>query len=218
MTWIGKWLPLFRFAGSADYWRKRYRWGGDSGAGSTGPAAAYKAQVLNGFVRRYGVRNVVEFGCGDGRQLQLAEYPQYLGLDISPEAIALCRSRFSDDSSKRFELVGDYRGDVFDLALSLDVLFHLVEDNVYDDYLRRLFSVAQRYVVVYATSSAVVKGTLSHVRHRPVEHDIRERFPGFMRMLEAEANLPGPVEHGEGGFTRFFLYRREGGMDESDSH
>ena len=49
------------FRGSAAYWDARYRAGGNSGAGSYGRLAAFKAEVLNEFVRRRGIRSIVEF-------------------------------------------------------------------------------------------------------------------------------------------------------------
>lgn len=209
MKWLGKWLPLLNFRGSGDYWRQRYRLGGDSGEGSGGVWADYKARVLNAFVEEQGITEIIEFGCGDGRQLELAEYPLYLGLDISPEAVALCRLRFVSDASKQFMLLDEYVGQKADLSLSLDVLFHLVEDGVYFDYLERLFKAGRRFVVVYATSIGNKPKTLRHVRHRPVEADIATRFPGFARRADLEARLPAPPgEQGEGGYTRFFIYQR----------
>lgn len=38
----------------------------------------------NDFVRARGIDSVIEFGCGDGAQLALAEYPAYGGIDVSP--------------------------------------------------------------------------------------------------------------------------------------
>src|SRR5579859_8234848 len=61
-----------QFRGSSTYWEERYRAGGNSGAGSYGRLAEFKAEVLNGFVHSRGIRSVVEFGCGDGAQLALA--------------------------------------------------------------------------------------------------------------------------------------------------
>src|ERR1041385_8036217 len=80
--------------GSAQYWEARYREGGNSGDGSYGRLASFKAQVLNDFVARNQIRSVVEFGCGDGNQLSLAQYPKYLGLDVSPTAVLNCAARF----------------------------------------------------------------------------------------------------------------------------
>jgi len=211
MKWLGKWLPLLRFHGSDRYWKQRYRLGGDSGAGSSGTAAAYKAQVLNDFVCAHGISDVIEFGCGDGRQLALARYPNYLGLDISPEAINRCRTRFADDPGKHFSLLEEYAGEMASLALSLDVLFHLVEDEIYFAYLARLFAASHRFVIVYSTSRNDAPRTLRHVRHRPVETDIANHFTDFVRLTTLEATLPSPVEQGEGGYTRFFIYQRISG-------
>lgn len=63
----------------------RYRLGLTSGSGSEVELASYKAGIVNNFVRERPVRRAVEFGCGDGQQLALAVYPQYLGLDVSPK-------------------------------------------------------------------------------------------------------------------------------------
>ena len=81
------------FDGSADYWDRRYRLGSDSGAGSYGRTAVHKAAFLNTFVAEHHVPSVIEFGCGDGHQLSLAEYPRYVGLDVSSEAVRACQAR-----------------------------------------------------------------------------------------------------------------------------
>ena len=39
------------------------------GQGSAGQLAAFKAEILNGFVKEDVVQSIVESGCGDGRQL-----------------------------------------------------------------------------------------------------------------------------------------------------
>ena len=36
-----------------------------------------------------------------------------------------------------------------ELALSLDVIYHLVEDTVYESYMGQLFDSATKYVIVY---------------------------------------------------------------------
>jgi SAM-dependent methyltransferase len=208
MSWISRWLPLLRFGGSRDYWEKRYRLGGDSGAGSYGEPARYKAAVLNQFVADHDVRSLIEFGCGDGHQLALARYPAYLGIDISQAAVDMCKARFTGDPTKQFTTTADYRGEQADLALSLDVLFHLVEDDVFDGYLESLFAAAQRFVIVYSTSTADPVKTLPHVRHRDVEQAIASRYPAFTRMRADESAVPPPVQEGQGLSTRFFFYQR----------
>jgi len=158
------------FPGSQRYWEERYAASGDSGDGSMGRLAAFKASVVNSFVADNGVLSVIEFGCGDGLQLALADYPSYIGLDVSPTAIKLCKDRFINDSTKSFflydtECFVDHAG-VFraDLALSIDVLFHVTEDEVFDSYMAKLFASSERYVVVY--SSNFDEQQDFHVKHR----------------------------------------------------
>jgi SAM-dependent methyltransferase len=160
-----------RFRSSAEYWEQNYARGGTSGPGSYHAAADAKAAFLNDFVRVHEVRSVIEFGCGDGNQLSLADYPRYTGLDVSRSAIELCKRRFAGDATKSFFL---YDGACFadraglftaDLALSLDVIYHLTEDAVFDAYMAHLFAAGARFVVLYATNREI-PGTAPHVRHR----------------------------------------------------
>ncbi len=64
---------------SKAYWSGHYSAGRRSGGGSYGKLAAFEAEVLNGFVRENAIGSVIEFGCGDGNQLGLSNYPAYLG-------------------------------------------------------------------------------------------------------------------------------------------
>jgi len=73
------------FANTGDYWQQRYARGGNSGDGSYGKLADFKAEVLNEAVKELGITSVIEFGCGDGNQLTLANYPAYTGVDTSLE-------------------------------------------------------------------------------------------------------------------------------------
>ena len=146
-------LTFYKFPGSESYWDRRYSSGGNSGAGSYGKFSALKARTLNAFVEENGVSSVIEYGCGDGNQLRTAEYPQYLGFDVSPVAIAMCRKIFAQDATKSFRLMSEYAGETARLALSLDVIYHLVEDEVFESYMHRLFASATRYVIIYSSDT-----------------------------------------------------------------
>jgi hypothetical protein len=69
--------PLF-FPGSGKYWDNRYKKCGNSGAGSYGKLAEFKADILNKFISKNNIQSVIEFGCGDGNQLLLANYQCYI--------------------------------------------------------------------------------------------------------------------------------------------
>jgi hypothetical protein len=195
------------YTDSARFWEQNYAQGQTSGSGSYGTLAEGKSRFLNDLVGQRGVRSVIEFGCGDGNQLSLASYPSYVGLDVSRSAIALCQRRFSGDTGKSFFLYDGAcfidRAGVFtaDLALSLDVIYHLTEDSVFETYLAHLFAAGQRLVVVYSTNMEV-SGTAPHVRHRHFTPWVEANCPGWV--LTAVA--PGPSA--ERARADFFVYER----------
>ena len=127
------------FPGTEAYWQNRYAAGGNSGSGSYNKLAEFKAEIINGFVNQNKVGMVIEYGCGDGNQLTLAEYESYVGYDVSPKAIEICREKFQHDKKKKFGVINEYRGERAELTLSLDVIYHLVEDDVYHSYMQTLF-------------------------------------------------------------------------------
>lgn len=197
------------FPGSQDYWVKRYAAGGNSGPGSYSELAKFKARVLNGFVAEKGLTSVIEFGCGDGNQLELATYPSYIGFDVSPVAVERCRERFKADSSKRFALLQDYAGETADLAMSLDVIYHLVEDHVYEAHLRSVFGASKRFVAIYSTNrDAPDDAGLPHVRHRRFS-DFVERELKAWKLLRNEKQpnaYSGDIT--QSSMAEFFLFEK----------
>jgi cyclopropane fatty-acyl-phospholipid synthase-like methyltransferase len=157
-----------KFESSSHYWQSRYINGGTSGSGSYGRLAKFKATLLNELVISKSVRTVIEFGCGDGSQLTLANYPEYLGVDVSEAAVAMCRTRFSADASKAFVSLQDFKSDrpMADLSLSLDVIYHLVEDETFADHMKDLFAASNRLVAIYSSNSDLILDAAPHVRHR----------------------------------------------------
>ncbi|CAN5503008.1 hypothetical protein BH11PSE9_BH11PSE9_14700 [soil metagenome] len=197
------------FQGSARYWESRYATGGNSGAGSYSFFAEFKAEVLNAFVAEQRVQTVIEFGSGDGHQLSLATYPAYLGFDVSDTAIAHCRKVFAADPSRRFLPADQCAGHRADLSMSLDVIFHLVEDNVFDLYMRNLFAASLRYVVIYASDRDDNSGKDGpHVRHRHFSKWIAEHAPQWRLLRHVPNKYPYHGDHTKGSFAEFFFYEK----------
>ncbi|TMB58001.1 MAG: hypothetical protein E6J47_00970 [Chloroflexi bacterium] len=142
----------------------------------------FKARLLNEFVRAHDVHSVIELGCGDGVQLALADYPRYLGLDVSATALRRCIERFANDPTKSFllydpEAFADRAGFLSaDLSLAIDVVYHLVEDRTYDLTMRQLFSAGRRFVIV-SSSNVELEGRNPHVRHRRFTRWVEENAP-----------------------------------------
>lgn len=192
---------------AATYWERRYQTGMDSGSGSRGELAKFKAKILNELVAREHVQSVIELGCGDGQQLALANYPNYLGLDVSATAIDLCRNRFANDATRAFlwyDPARTVRISNFlraDLTLSLDVIYHLLEDPVYDSYLKELFALSRRWVVIYSSDKEPER-TAPHVKHRKFTQDVATNYPSF-ELREVIRN-PYP----EITFADFYIFER----------
>ncbi len=207
-------LDRVRAFRSSRYWERRYRAGGNSGAGSYGRLAAFKAEILNRFVEERGIRTVIELGCGDGAQLALAHYPSYLGVDVSPAAIALCRDRFGGDPTRRFA-VAPPGGKRFDLALSLDVVYHLVEDEVFHAYMERLFDSASAWVVVYASNmtQAEFRGPgARHVRHRRFTDWVARFRPDWALAETVPNRFPyDAADPDHSSFADFYIFRNNAG-------
>jgi len=199
------------FAGSGSYWDKRYQKGRDSGEGSYGELALFKAKVLNEFVRENEIRSVVEFGSGDGNQLKLAEYPAYTGVDVSPVAVRMARQTFQQDHSKKFLTTGEYQGERSELALSLDVIYHLVEDGVFESYMERLFQAATRFVAIYSSNCSGLMTDSPHVRHREFTRWVKERFPSLPAPRIITNPFPIGLRQEETSFAHFFFYTIDAG-------
>lgn len=197
-----------RFLGSRDYWLRRYRAGGSSGPGSVGRLARFKADVLNAFVRENAVSSVVEFGCGDGSQLELCEYPNYLGLDVSPAAVELCRRRFRGDATKSFAVLGAMEPGSHDVALSLDVIFHLVEDGAFEAHMVDLFASGQRFVVIYS-SNGTDAPPAPHVRHRFFTEWVERHRPDWALTGVTRNKYPyDPRNEDATSFADFYFFKR----------
>ncbi|WP_051199136.1 class I SAM-dependent methyltransferase [Butyrivibrio hungatei] len=157
-----------KWNGSANYWENRYKKGGNSGAGSYNRLADFKAEIVNGLIEDANISTVIEWGCGDGNQLSLMKYPQYIGYDVSKTAIELCKKKYTNDNTKQFYWTGDkiFSPSMADMVVSLDVIFHLVEDDVFEDYMKKIFESCKKMLVIYSSNidDNYVEG--NHCRNR----------------------------------------------------
>lgn len=206
------WLTLpYVFDNSKVYWIERYQCGGKSGMGSYNQLAEFKAEILNRFVSKKEIDSIIEYGCGDGNQLKLYNIPNYLGFDISPDVIAICQKLFSNDANKSFKMINEYSNETADLTLSIDVIYHLIEDQVYHNYMHRLFDSAQKFVVIYSSNTdnnSIFDG--AHIKHR--------KFTDWVDRCKPEWKLANhipnryPLEHHQkknGSLSDFYIYEKK---------
>jgi len=193
---------------SQAYWTERYKKGKWSGNGSYGKLAKFKASVLNSFVREQRITHVIEFGCGDGNQLRYAEYPSYRGYDISSDVISLCEHLYCHDSSKSFHLMSNYRGETAPLTLSLDVIYHLLEDETFEEYMEKLFQASTKYVVIYSSDTDQnSRYQAVHVKHRKFSTWVEKNLSEWILERRIPNDYPKKLDP-EGSNSDFFIYKR----------
>lgn len=193
---------------SSKYWEKRYRDGGNSGAGSYNHLAEFKANVLNNYFSRQKIQKVAEYGCGDGNQLSMFNIPEYVGYDVSSTVIKKNQERFREDRSKKFIEIDESTTEFekADVVLSLDVIYHLTEEEVFKLYMKRLFShPGATCVIIYSTD--LNKDRDVHVKDRKITPYVDENFPHW-EMFKSIPNPYGHLPHPHGSSCTFYFYRR----------
>jgi len=187
-----------KFRDSSSFWEQRYAYGGNSGKGSYGEEAVAKAKLLNDLIKNLNIKLVIELGSGDGHNASLYEVDQYVGFDISKTAVANCTRDYKHLNSHSFlHLNGEYHNHIARvndglkpeeiLVISFDVIFHLIEEHVFKNYMEQLAASNANYALVYA-SNYDKEGAQPHVRHRNfvkpmVAHGWKE-LPKFTKTVE----------------------------------
>ncbi len=199
------------FTNSSDYWENRYKAGGDSGAGSYNILAEYKAKIINQFVSQNNIQSVIEFGCGDGNQLGYFQFPAYIGVDVSSTIVQKCRDKYRADSRKQFIVLSQYRQENAEMSMSLDVIYHLVEDAIYWDYMQKLFTAGKQYVIVYSSNEDDHENNqdVAHVKHRKFTTWVEKNAPQF----ELIQHIPNPYPYNGNNevssYADFYFFRKK---------
>jgi SAM-dependent methyltransferase len=195
---------------SQEYWEKRYKKGGNSGKGSYGKLAEFKSNVLNKFIKKHNISSVLECGCGDGNQLEKLVVNRYIGLDVSQTIIDKCKTKFIKDKSKTFDIINRFKfGETaVDCTLSLDVIYHLVEDKVYFSHLENLFSCSNEYVIIYAFNFEDDGTFAAHVRPRNFSKDVRKLYPNWKEVKHIPNKFPKD-KNNKGSHASFFIFKKQ---------
>lgn len=172
----------------SQYWDRRYALGGNSGAGSRGDELDAKVRLVQTLVDGLKLKSVLDLGCGDGFFASRIEVDEYVGYDVSSVAVNRCRTFVP-----RYEFLDRVPTRDFDLILSMDVIFHLVNDLDYHEYMKTLWRKTTNVALVYGTDRD--ERGRQHVLHRSWVKDIPPDFTavevrntGFKRAWLVERN------------------------------
>ena len=195
-------------------------------------------QIIEGYFNQLGLNKgtFFEMGAGDGVVLSMTKHKSYLGYDVSNTTLTSLRSKYGNDQSRNFihydggelsqEQLKESRSD---LALSMEMLFHLVEENVWEQYLENLFALGTKYVIILSSNcledqnlkavfeSIHSKKQPASIRVRngicsdPSAHVLHRAF--LSRVLEKESDdwvlfdfIPN--KHPELCFSDFYFFKR----------
>lgn len=182
---------------SKEYWESRYFKGGNSGEGSYGRSADIKAGYINSIIEKYNIKTINDLGHGDGNQITLLKgFEKYTGYDVSSTIRNKCILQFKDDSRYTF-IDNEVQFKPSDLVMSLDVLYHLTEQEVFEGYVNRLFSLGV-YILIYAEDRD--KTGNAHVVCRKFTDYITDKYPDF-KLID--------IADGSHTNVKLYLYKKE---------
>ena len=187
------------------YWENRYKSGRDSGEGSYGKSAEYKASIINNYINKLDIKTIGDYGCGDGNQISLLSgFELYHGYDISNFIVDSNIVKFEDKYNMFF-----YKNIIdlpeCDLNMTLDVLYHICLISEYTTYLMNLFNKSKKYVLIYSTNRVEdfeLTGDNDYAYHRRFKDWVEENILNF----ELVEKLDNPLY--ETNTVNFYLYKR----------
>jgi len=105
--------------------------------------------------------------------------------------------------------MGEYSFETADLTLSLDVIFHLLEDEVFDQYMQRLFNSSNRFVIIYSSNTDEQKMAMCEwVKHRKFTDWADNNMPEW-ELARFIPNKYQFIKYGEdstSSFSDFYIY------------
>jgi 2-polyprenyl-3-methyl-5-hydroxy-6-metoxy-1,4-benzoquinol methylase len=156
------------------FWNLRYRIDPalGSGIGSRGDFLHAKRHWLGCALGTFLDKKVVDVGCGDLEVMRTQPVKNYVGLDVSQEALVLARAKRRD---WRFVHVTEDELDHVqgDAVICLDVLIHQKKASEFDALIRRLVNAAGERLIVSGFNEPLASAeTISF--HRPLASVLRE--------------------------------------------
>ena len=184
------------------YWIERYKNGGNSGSGSYDELYIFKRDIINNIIKEKGIKSIIDLGPGDGNQIKELNIEKYIGIDIAYTSIQICKKKYKDDKNKTFYTWNDFKEHElhYDLTTSLDVLYHILEEDGFLKYLKNLFKFSNKYILIY--SSDLEGHTQQHIHTRKFTNYIKKLFPNCKLIKKINQKYPKKSS------ADFYLYEK----------
>lgn len=86
------------------------------------------------------------------------------------------------------------------LTLSLDVLYHILEEDLFIDYIKNLFNYSNNFVLIYSSNVKGIK--LNHIYTRKFTDYISNLFPNWQLIEKIDQKYPKKSS------ADFYLYKK----------
>lgn len=196
---------IFRFKSSKDYWEKWHKKNLKLQDFEINSQLENKIKYLNSWIDQYNIDSIIDFGCGTSPYIENLKCKNYLGVDVSETAIKVCQNKFKNDPSKRFNLMNKRIEEKSIMTVSLDVVYYLVEDNVFNQYMLNLFNSSNRFVIIYSTNYNHYNELIPYIKHRQITDWVKKHKKEFAMINHIKKADEGAFsEHS----TELFLYEK----------
>lgn len=190
------------------YWERRHRHAGESlegvglqGLGPTGNAEDYEEKwrqirhILKDLAADKSA-SLLDAGCGIGWFSSRAADMGFNveGVDFSAEAIRTARQNVGPAVQWHVSELADFQsGRSYEIVMCIDVLFHIVDDRVWDESVRNLGALASDYLLIQEELTDQRKPladfSRTHLRRR-VKQDYLDALQGFELAAHHQYLLP----------------------------
>lgn len=144
---------------AVSYWNKRFKEKGDVGWGSQKRSKWYKQKkdAIADVLKKGEVNKVLDICCGDCKFI--AELPEfhdgsieYVGIEPTKVIYDQITKEFPDKTFLNItpsELIKtDMNNGQFSLIICYDFLFHIVDDKLYNDFIKWMFNRDNKYIII----------------------------------------------------------------------
>lgn len=141
----------------------RQLWGKGSGAGSSAKEARPVVEFVNSLIGSNRYEKLIDAGCGDGFVGTLYAAQQYVGYDVSTDAIARCRKKYPGKTYVHLDIMAESAIlECGDILVCKDVLHHQPNARV-SAFVRRLIESKRHKCLVFVYDSrAAIDGADCH--------------------------------------------------------
>jgi len=200
-----------RFFDSNNYWETRYKNNGTSGDGSYGVLAIFKGEIINNIIKNYNIKSIIDLGCGDGNQLTFLDIDNvdYIGIDPSKTVIHKLKKKYIKSINKKFILMTDIITEKAELSISCDVLYHLINRDIWEKHIDNLFTTGLKYVIIYAYDCDKDWG--NHCKSRKFTDFIEKNYSNWelIKVVKNKYPISENSNDTNSSMSDFYIYKKK---------